>query len=171
MKEQINFFDIVARTQETMCEMLEIEGDKVIIGGHIVLTEGDIVELNSLKKCIEILDKFRTELSSHRLKLDRIDKILEMISPENISGGSFEEAKARFNYILHLKKAIDSVVKYLNIPQILEKDAIHAIRDLIDLVPGIKDRGRTGRPHHPPFDLPINPWNPITIRVCDEYTI
>lgn len=171
MKEQINFFDIVVKTQETICEMLEIDGDEVIIGRHIVLAEGDIVKLNSLKKCIEILEQFRTELSNHLLKLDRIDKILEMISQGTISGGTSEEAKARLNYILRLKKAIDSIVKYLNIPGILEKDAIHAIRELIDLVPGIKQRGRTGRPHPPPFDFPINPWNPITIRVCDEYTI
>ncbi|MFA4958006.1 MAG: hypothetical protein WC556_13645 [Candidatus Methanoperedens sp.] len=176
MKEQNNFFDIVVNTQKTIREMLEMEGDKVIIGGHMVLAEGDIVELNSLKVCIGILGRFRNELSSYLQELDRIDKILEILHQGEISDGTSEEAEERFNYILRLKKAIDRVVRYLNIPDILGKDAYLAIRELINLVPGIRHKGRTGIPHHPPFDFPKNPttiksWGPITVKVCNEYTI
>jgi len=55
--------------------------------------------------------------------------------------------------LTRLAIAIEKVIKYLELPEILENDANLAIYELVDLVTG----GRSVLP--------------ITINVCEEYTI
>lgn len=138
MRVKENYHEILGNAQKTVHSVFRITDRGIEIdNGKAVLIEGDL-KLGSLREGMTVLKRARENLSDCLYKLEQVEKIREIAKSGELSGGTADDVEDRLNYISCLMKALERTIRYLDISQILEKEAIVAIRELVDIVTGGK---------------------------------
>jgi hypothetical protein len=153
MTRKENYYEIWAASQETVRRLFKITPVGIKIGNsRVILVEGDL-KLQSLDEGIGTLEGARKELEYCLRSMQQILSVREIAKSGEISGGTAKDVEDRLDYISRFTGAVERAIKYLGVPQILEKDAFLVICELAKLVRG------------------GSPAPPITITICEEYTI
>lgn len=153
MREKYDYYEIWSKSQNTVRSLFRKNNRGIeICDGKIILVDGD-VQMKSLRDGLNALKMAKGRLCECLNEMKQVEKVKEKATIGDISGGTAQDVENRLDYVSRLAIAIEKVIKYLEIPDILEKDANLAIHELVDLVTG----GRS---------VP-----PITIKICEEYTI
>jgi hypothetical protein len=157
MRKRYDYYEIWSSSQNTVRSLFRKNNRGIeICDGKIILVDGD-AQMKSLRDGLYALEEAKGRLGNCLNMMEQVGKVKEKAKIGDFSGGTAEDVDKRLNYVSRLAMAIEKVIKYLEIPDILEKNANLAIHELVGLVTVTGGRS--------------SPSPPITITVCEEYTI